>query len=169
MYCDPRRDGPTDKQAVTLEVTAKVWPVFTVAKLLGGIGIGAVQATLPVVSQLRELCRLFRSLTHFSTLLSTHPIRSEVSSSSHTLCEQNFRPQSSDLAKLSNLTSWFSLGGLMASITLQVRNVAEPMNWQTPLYIQYGMIGVSFLIFVLLPESPCTWSTLPYQHQSLTF
>lgn len=43
----------------------------------------------------------------------------------------------------------------MASITLQVRNVAEPMNWKTPLYIQYGMIGLSFLIFVLLPESPC--------------
>ena len=39
-----------DNQAVTIEVTAKIWPVFTVAKLLGGIGIGAVQATLPVVS-----------------------------------------------------------------------------------------------------------------------
>lgn len=63
---------------------------------------------------------------------------------------------------MSDHTSWFSLGGLMASITLQVRNVAEPMNWQTPLYIQYGMIGVSFLIFVLLPESPCTLPFLQF-------
>jgi hypothetical protein len=55
----------------------------------------------------------------------------------------------------SDIDSWFSLGGLMASVTLQIRNKAEPMNWTTPLYIQYGMIGLSFIIFVLLPESPC--------------
>jgi hypothetical protein len=46
---------------VTLEVTAKVWPVFTVAKLLGGIGIGAVQATLPVVSHLHRYCRSLKA------------------------------------------------------------------------------------------------------------
>ena len=38
------------RQAGILEATAKTWGVWTAAKLIAGIGIGAIQATLPVVS-----------------------------------------------------------------------------------------------------------------------
>ena len=44
-----------DFQAAVTESVSSVWWHWLIAKLLAGFGIGAVQATLPVVSQPREI------------------------------------------------------------------------------------------------------------------
>ncbi|WWC71187.1 uncharacterized protein I206_105140 [Kwoniella pini CBS 10737] len=103
--------------SVIVESVANVWYVWTVAKLISGIGIGAVQATLPVYinehapSQIRGFLIVAYSL-------------------------------------------WFSLGGLMASVALKVRSASDPLDYKSPIYTQFGMIGLSLIIFVFLPESP---------------
>ncbi|WWC60692.1 uncharacterized protein I303_103268 [Kwoniella dejecticola CBS 10117] len=103
--------------SVIVESVANVWYVWTIAKLIGGIGIGAVQATLPVYinehapSQIRGFLIVAYSL-------------------------------------------WFSLGGLLASIALNVRSKSNPLDYKSLIYTQFGMIGLSILIFVFLPESP---------------
>lgn len=56
---------------------------------------------------------------------------------------------------------WFSLGGLMASIGLKAQADKHPLNWKTPIYTQYAMLGLSLLIFAFLPESPCKHPVSP--------
>ncbi|OCF31052.1 hypothetical protein I317_06846 [Kwoniella heveanensis CBS 569] len=103
--------------AAIVESVATVWWHWTIAKLIAGIGIGAVQATLPVFinehapGQIRGFLIVAYSL-------------------------------------------WFSLGGLMANVTLKVRSDSHPLDYKTPIYTQFGMIGLSIIIFVFLPESP---------------
>ena len=50
---------------------------------------------------------------------------------------------------------WFNLGSLLASIVLTVRAYSNPFDYKTSIYIQFGMIGISCIIFAFLPESPC--------------
>jgi hypothetical protein len=50
---------------------------------------------------------------------------------------------------------WFQLGGLMASTALKAHSTTKPLDWKTPVYSQFAMIGLSIIIFVFLPESPC--------------
>jgi MFS transporter, SP family, general alpha glucoside:H+ symporter len=52
------------------------------------------------------------------------------------------------------LDRWWNLGGLWASIALKVQATSNPLNYKTPIYTQFAMIGISFIIFILLPESP---------------
>jgi len=49
---------------------------------------------------------------------------------------------------------WSNLGGLMASVALQVRNTEAPQDWKTPILTQFGMIGFFLLAVFWLPESP---------------
>ncbi len=60
----------------------------------------------------------------------------------------------SPAAYLSFCTSWWSLGGLCASIALKVRSSSHPFDYKVPIYTQFAMIGLSIIIFVILPESP---------------
>lgn len=43
----------------------------------------------------------------------------------------------------------------MASIGLKVRSDKYPLDYKTPIYTQFAMIGGSAVIFWFLPESPC--------------
>lgn len=43
----------------------------------------------------------------------------------------------------------------MAAIGLKAQADLHPLNWKTPVYTQYAMLGLSLLIFAFLPESPC--------------
>lgn len=47
-------------------------------------------------------------------------------------------------------TLWITVGNLLASIALKVRGDAHPYDYKTPIYTQYGMIGLCALIFVFL-------------------
>ncbi|WVW83082.1 hypothetical protein I302_105100 [Kwoniella bestiolae CBS 10118] len=103
--------------SVIVESVSSVWWHWTLAKLIAGVGIGSVQATLPVYinehapSQIRGVLIVAYSL-------------------------------------------WFSLGGLMSSVALKVRSDSHPLDYKTSIYTQFGMLGLSMIIFVFLPESP---------------
>ncbi len=88
------------EQAAIIEAVAKEWYVWTVAKLIAGIGIGAVQATLPVVSIIFISaspfpCR-FDPLARYEALyLTSHPAtRSFTSLTMLTYCAVYQRTQS---------------------------------------------------------------------------
>lgn len=102
--------------AAIVESVSSNWWHWLIAKLLAGVGIGAVQATLPVYinehapAQIRGLLIVAYSL-------------------------------------------WFALGNLMSNVTLKAMGDTAPNDWKTPIYTQFGMIGASLVIFLILPES----------------
>ncbi|KAJ6024835.1 hypothetical protein N7540_005632 [Penicillium herquei] len=49
---------------------------------------------------------------------------------------------------------WFVIGQLFASVALNSLNKSDPMDFRTPIYTQWSMIGAIIVIFFLLPESP---------------
>lgn len=110
-----------DKAAI-IEATATQWWIWTIAKVIAGASVGAVQATLPLYineqapTQIRGFLIVAYSL-------------------------------------------WFTLGGLMASIGLKFMQDASPLDYRTPIYTQFGMIGASAIIFFFVPETPCRFIT----------
>ncbi|KAJ3530958.1 hypothetical protein NM208_g9091 [Fusarium decemcellulare] len=51
-------------------------------------------------------------------------------------------------------TFWFVLGQLFASVALNRLNASQPYDFRTPIYTQWGMIGIILVIFLIIPESP---------------
>ncbi|KAH8666520.1 general substrate transporter [Xylariales sp. PMI_506] len=49
---------------------------------------------------------------------------------------------------------WFVVGQLFGSVALKEMAATDPMNYKTPIYTQWAMIGLIGIIFGLLPESP---------------
>ncbi|RQM04606.1 hypothetical protein DH86_00004347, partial [Scytalidium sp. 3C] len=49
---------------------------------------------------------------------------------------------------------WFVIGQLFASVALNQLNAKDPLNFRTPIYSQWAMIGGIAIIFALLPETP---------------
>ena len=50
---------------------------------------------------------------------------------------------------------WWNVGNLIASAVLKARADTHPQDYKTSIYTQFAMIGLSTLIFIFLPESPC--------------
>lgn len=57
--------------------------------------------------------------------------------------------------RIYSLPRWFALGNLMSNVTLKAMADTHPLDWKTPIYTQFGMIGASIIIFAFLPESAC--------------
>ncbi|KUL83248.1 hypothetical protein ZTR_10464 [Talaromyces verruculosus] len=49
---------------------------------------------------------------------------------------------------------WWTLGGFMAHLALQMIYENNPTDYLTPIYTQWAQIGIMFLIYVFIPESP---------------
>ena len=49
---------------------------------------------------------------------------------------------------------WFSVGSFFAPVALQVMSTYAPKNFRTPIYTQWGHIGLMLIIYIFLPESP---------------
>ncbi|KAF4551087.1 Sugar (and other) transporter-like protein 49 [Elsinoe fawcettii] len=49
---------------------------------------------------------------------------------------------------------WFIVGQLAGAIALNRLHASAPLDFRTPIYTQWAMIGVMLVIFLLLPESP---------------
>jgi hypothetical protein len=59
----------------------------------------------------------------------------------------------------------------MAAVGLQVQSEVNPYNYLNVIYMQFGMIALSVIIFFCLPESPCEWrsSFSPREYQTESF
>ena len=49
---------------------------------------------------------------------------------------------------------WWTLGSFFAQVALQHLNKDSPMKYLTPIYTQWAQIGIMFLIYIFVPESP---------------
>ncbi|KAL5328254.1 hypothetical protein ACEPPN_001752 [Leptodophora sp. 'Broadleaf-Isolate-01'] len=49
---------------------------------------------------------------------------------------------------------WWITGQFFAPVALQVMSKTDPNNWLTPIYTQFGQVGLMFIIYLILPESP---------------
>ncbi|KAF5247604.1 hypothetical protein FANTH_6355 [Fusarium anthophilum] len=49
---------------------------------------------------------------------------------------------------------WFVLGQLFASVALKELKANDPLDFRTPIYTQWAMIGCILVAFLLIPESP---------------
>ncbi|KAH6967855.1 general substrate transporter [Ilyonectria sp. MPI-CAGE-AT-0026] len=103
--------------SVFIETFATHWQHWLVAKLFSGMGVGMLQATLPL---------------YLSEIAPTQ-LRGFF---------------------INAYSFWFVLGQLFASVALNRLNAADPLDFRTPIYSQWGMIGVIIIIFVFLPETP---------------
>ncbi|WWD19903.1 hypothetical protein CI109_104372 [Kwoniella shandongensis] len=54
---------------------------------------------------------------------------------------------------------WFSVGSFFAPIALQIMYKTQPLNYRTPIYTQWGHIGLMLVIYILLPESPAWYAS----------
>ncbi|PSK42897.1 High-affinity glucose transporter [Elsinoe australis] len=48
---------------------------------------------------------------------------------------------------------WFIVGQLAGAIALNRLNASDPLDFRTPIYTQWAMVGIMLIIFLLLPES----------------
>ncbi|KAH6950410.1 general substrate transporter [Ilyonectria sp. MPI-CAGE-AT-0026] len=103
--------------SVLTESVSRTWPVWLVAKLLAGIGVGCMQSTLP---------------TYIAEVAPTR-IRG---------------------ALLMCYSLWWTIGVFCAHVSLNELNQSHPTTWLTPIYTQWAQIGLMFIIYAFLPESP---------------
>ncbi|OBR14265.1 MFS alpha-glucoside transporter [Colletotrichum higginsianum IMI 349063] len=103
--------------SVLCECVARTWPVWLVAKLLAGVGVGSLQSTVP---------------TYIAEVAPTR-VRGGL------LLAYSF---------------WFALGQFFAPVALQVVSGYAPDDWLTPVYTQWGQVGLMVVVYALVPESP---------------
>ncbi|KAH6984030.1 hexose transporter [Ilyonectria destructans] len=49
---------------------------------------------------------------------------------------------------------WWTIGVFCAHISLNQLNKTHPEDWLVPIYTQWAQIGIMFIIYIFLPESP---------------
>ncbi|KAH7127828.1 general substrate transporter [Dactylonectria estremocensis] len=103
--------------SIFLETFATHWQHWLVAKLFSGMGVGMLQATLPL----------------YLTEIAPTQLRGFF---------------------INAYTFWFVLGQLFASVALNRLNAADPYDFRTAIYSQWGPIGGIAIIFIILPETP---------------
>ncbi|KAF2649964.1 general substrate transporter [Lophiostoma macrostomum CBS 122681] len=103
--------------SIVIECVAKNWQTWLIAKILGGIGVGCMQSTLP--AYIAEIA----------------PTRVRG-------------------ASLMCYSVWWMVGQFFAPVALQVMAEDDPKDYLTVVYSQWGHIGLMFLIYLWLPESP---------------
>ncbi|KAF6802055.1 MFS alpha-glucoside [Colletotrichum sojae] len=55
---------------------------------------------------------------------------------------------------------WWTLGSFLTHVALQSMSRRAPYNWLTPVYTQWGQVGLMIIIYVFLPESPVWLATV---------
>ena len=50
--------------------------------------------------------------------------------------------------------SWYVLAQIFGSLALQQLSAKDPLDYKTPIYTQWAMLGLMLIINLLLPESP---------------
>ncbi|KAM0325154.1 hypothetical protein ACHAQA_007693 [Verticillium albo-atrum] len=107
--------------SIAIETAVRDWKDWAGAKLLAGIGIGALQATLPVY------------ITEWSPV--------------------NIRG-----AMVLTYGFWNTIGNFLAPMILTVMQASNPLDYKTPILIQWGFLGLMLPIFIWLPETPAYYA-----------
>ncbi|KAJ5116850.1 general substrate transporter [Penicillium angulare] len=103
--------------SVALGSTTSNWLYWLFAKLIGGAGLGMMQATYPLyISE--------HSPTQIRGLLTT------------------------------SYMFWYVTAQIFAPLALRQLALSDPYDFKTPIYTQWGMLGVLLLINIGIPESP---------------
>lgn len=55
---------------------------------------------------------------------------------------------------------WWTIGAFCTHIALQSMNKIDPYNYLTPIYTQWGQIGLMLTVYIFLPESPAWCATV---------
>ncbi|KAL4897129.1 general substrate transporter [Aspergillus ambiguus] len=103
--------------SIFIETFATHWDHWLAAKLFSGMGVGMLQATMPL---------------YLSEIAPTQ-LRGFF---------------------INAYSFWFVVGQLFASVALNQLNASDPLDFRTPIYTQWAMIGVIIVIFVFIPETP---------------
>ncbi|EEU37614.1 uncharacterized protein NECHADRAFT_53594 [Fusarium vanettenii 77-13-4] len=61
---------------------------------------------------------------------------------------------------------WWTLGSFLTHVALQRMSKLHPYNWLTPIYTQWGQIGLMLIIYLILPESPAWLATVGREEQA---
>lgn len=59
-----------------------------------------------------------------------------------------------EISKVDDTSSWYVIGQLMASVSLQQLNKRHPEDYLTAIYTQFAMLGVLAILYFFLPETP---------------
>lgn len=108
--------------SVMVECVSPDWKVWTLSKLLGGIGVGCMQSTIPIY------------------IAEVAPIRARG-------------------VFLMGYSLWWIIGQFFAPVALQVLSTTDAYNYLTPIYSQWGHIGLMLIIYLWIPESPAWCAT----------
>ena len=54
---------------------------------------------------------------------------------------------------------WFGVGGFFAPVALHIHSKVDPNDWLTPVYTQWGHIGLMLLLYLCIPETPAWCAT----------
>ncbi|KAL3480570.1 general substrate transporter [Aspergillus californicus] len=57
-------------------------------------------------------------------------------------------------ALLMSYSLWWTLGSFFAQVALQHLSRSDPTDFRTPIYTQWGQLGLMLLIYLLVPETP---------------
>ncbi|KAB8218924.1 general substrate transporter [Aspergillus novoparasiticus] len=49
---------------------------------------------------------------------------------------------------------WFVVGQIFASVALNRLHSIDPLDFRTPIYTQWAMVGATIIIFIIMPETP---------------
>ncbi|RAQ41210.1 hexose transporter [Aspergillus flavus] len=49
---------------------------------------------------------------------------------------------------------WFVVGQIFASVALNQLHAMDPLDFRTPIYTQWAMVGATIIIFIIMPETP---------------
>ncbi|PIG86248.1 hexose transporter [Aspergillus arachidicola] len=49
---------------------------------------------------------------------------------------------------------WFVVGQIFASVALNRLHAIDPLDFRTPIYTQWAMVGATIIIFIIMPETP---------------
>ncbi|KAE8140443.1 general substrate transporter [Aspergillus pseudotamarii] len=49
---------------------------------------------------------------------------------------------------------WFVVGQIFASVALNQLHAQNPLDFRTPIYTQWAMVGATIIIFIIMPETP---------------
>lgn len=60
----------------------------------------------------------------------------------------------SNMVQILSAVRW-AIGQFFGPLALKIMNDNSPNVWLTPIYSQWGVIGLLFIIYALVPETPC--------------